>query len=150
MGEEEFEPSAASIVLPAAAAASATAPKDPAQFEKEVAFITGVKADGSIVTSPANYFERAHKWGATVAGVGATVTYADPAGQERTVTILGIDEADSALGQVSWISPVARALLKAREGDTVTLRTPGGIEELDVVRVHYGALDTDTERDTTQ
>ena len=48
---------------------------------------------------------------------GATVTYADESGQERTVTIMGIDEADSAQGQVSWISPVARALLKTREGD---------------------------------
>ena len=76
LGEEAFEPSAASVMLSAAAAAPATAPKDPAQFEKEVAFITGVKADGSIVTSPANYFERAHKWGATVAGTGATITYA--------------------------------------------------------------------------
>jgi len=68
---------------------------------------------------------------------GATVTYADPAGQERTVTILGIDEADSALGQVSWISPVARALLKAREGDEVKLVTPLGVQEIEVIEVAY-------------
>ena len=68
---------------------------------------------------------------------GATVTYADPAGQERTVTILGIDEADSALGQVSWISPVARALLKAREGDEVKLVTPLGVQEIEVIEVVY-------------
>jgi transcription elongation factor GreB len=70
---------------------------------------------------------------------GATVTYADPAGQERTVTILGIDEADSALGQVSWISPVARALLKAREGDEVKLVTPLGVQEIEVIKVAYPA-----------
>ena len=81
---------------------------------------------------------------------GATVTVANSEGDERTISIVGIDEIDTERGYISWISPMARALLKAREGDTVTLRTPGGIEELDVVRVHYGALDTDTERGTTQ
>ena len=70
---------------------------------------------------------------------GATVTYADPGGQERTVTILGIDEADSAQGQVSWISPVARALLKAREGDEVKLVTPLGVQEIEVLSVDYPA-----------
>jgi transcription elongation factor GreB len=70
---------------------------------------------------------------------GATVTYADEAGQEHTVTILGIDEADSAHGQVSWISPVARALLKAREGDVVKLTTPLGVQEIEVLRVSYPA-----------
>ena len=58
---------------------------------------------------------------------GATVTYADEAGVERTVTILGIDEADSAQGQVSWVSPIARTLLKAREGDVVKLVTPARV-----------------------
>src|SRR4051794_34767534 len=70
---------------------------------------------------------------------GATVTYADPSGEERTVTILGIDEADSAQGQVSWISPVARALLKAREGDEVKLVTPLGVQEIEVLAVDYPA-----------
>lgn len=70
---------------------------------------------------------------------GATVTYADPAGQERSVTILGIDEADSAQGQVSWISPVARALLKARKGDEVKLVTPLGVQEIEVLEVSYPA-----------
>lgn len=72
---------------------------------------------------------------------GATVTYADAAGQERTVTILGIDEADSAQGQVSWISPVARALLKAREGDEVKLLTPLGAQDIVVLEVAYPAPD---------
>jgi transcription elongation factor GreB len=68
---------------------------------------------------------------------GATVAYADDQGVERTVTILGIDEAVSAMGQVSWISPVARALLKARTGDEVTLVTPQGAQLLEVLKVDY-------------
>jgi len=68
---------------------------------------------------------------------GATVTYAEESGQERTVTILGIDEADSAQGQVSWISPIARALLKAREGDVVKLVTPAGAQEVEILKVEY-------------
>ncbi len=70
---------------------------------------------------------------------GATVTYAEESGQERTVTILGIDEADSAQGQVSWISPIARALLKARVGDVVKLVTPAGAQEVEVLEVRYPA-----------
>lgn len=70
---------------------------------------------------------------------GATVRYADSAGLEREVTILGVDEADSARGQVSWISPIARALLKAREGDVVKLQTPAGPQEIEVLEVCYPA-----------
>ena len=70
---------------------------------------------------------------------GATVTYADEAGVETTVTILGTDEADSALGQISWVSPVARAVLKTRVGDTVRLMVPGGVQELEVLSVSYPA-----------
>jgi len=68
---------------------------------------------------------------------GATVTYLDKAGDTHTVTIVGVDEAEPLAGKISWISPVARALIKAREGDTVVLRTPGGIEELDILEVQY-------------
>ncbi len=68
---------------------------------------------------------------------GATVTYAEPSGTERTVTILGIDEADSARQQVSWISPIAHALLKSKEGDEVRLMTPQGPQMLEVIRVEY-------------
>ncbi|ARP82359.1 transcription elongation factor GreB [Bordetella genomosp. 9] len=68
---------------------------------------------------------------------GARVLYLDKAGQEHEVTIVGVDEAEPLAGKISWISPVARALLKAREGDTVTLRTPGGVESLDILEVHY-------------
>ena len=59
------------------------------------------------------------------------------AGVERTVTILGVDEADNARQQVSWISPVARALLKAREGDEVALQTPAGMRSLEILSVAY-------------
>jgi len=59
------------------------------------------------------------------------------AGGERTVRIVGIDETDAKKGHVSWISPMARALLKAREGDKVTLRTPAGAEELEILEVGY-------------
>jgi transcription elongation factor GreB len=68
---------------------------------------------------------------------GATVTYANARGEERTVTIKGIDEADSLAGEVSWVSPIARALIKAREGDEVTLITPAGPEKLEIVEVRY-------------
>ncbi|MDP3761930.1 MAG: transcription elongation factor GreB [Ramlibacter sp.] len=68
---------------------------------------------------------------------GATVTYAEGSGARRTVTIMGIDEADSSKGQVSWISPIARALLKAREGDVVRLVTPVGAQEIEVLEVRY-------------
>ena len=68
---------------------------------------------------------------------GATVRYADESGEERVLTIMGIDEADSAHGQVSWISPIARALLKSREGDVVKLATPGGMHEIEVLSVSY-------------
>jgi transcription elongation factor GreB len=68
---------------------------------------------------------------------GATVTYANERGNETTITIVGIDEADFARGQVSWISPVARALMKACEGDIVELRAPAGIEQIEVLAITY-------------
>jgi len=68
---------------------------------------------------------------------GATVVYSDSAGEEFRVTIVGVDEAEPLQGRISWISPVARALIKAHEGDTVILRTLGGVEELDILEVHY-------------
>ena len=70
---------------------------------------------------------------------GATVTYVDQSGVERTVTIMGIDEADSLKAQVTWVSPIARALLKAREGDVVKLVTPVGIQEVELLDVRYPA-----------
>ena len=68
---------------------------------------------------------------------GATVTYVDDVGAERTVTITGIDEANSALGEVSWVSPIARALLKAREGDELKLVMPERVAAIEVIKVRY-------------
>ncbi|MGZ5158591.1 MAG: transcription elongation factor GreB, partial [Caldimonas sp.] len=68
---------------------------------------------------------------------GATVTYANARGEEKTVRITGVDEADSLRGDVSWVSPIARALIKARVGDEVQLQTPGGPETIEVLAVRY-------------
>ena len=73
---------------------------------------------------------------------GATVTVADARGDEHTVSIVGIDEIDTARGYISWISPMARALLRGRVGDNVVVRTPAGPEELEIVDVRYVPLDT--------
>ena len=69
---------------------------------------------------------------------GATVTYVDGKDREMTIKIVGVDEADTEAGLVSWISPIAKALLKASVGDTVIMRTPAGPEEIEVVAVRYG------------
>jgi transcription elongation factor GreB len=68
---------------------------------------------------------------------GATVSVRDGAGRARSVSIVGMDEVDPARGRVSWISPIAKALLKARVGDSVTLRSPSGVEELEVEEIRY-------------
>lgn len=72
---------------------------------------------------------------------GARVTVADEDGQESTYTIVGVDEADVARGRVSWISPLARALIKSREGDSIRFQSPLGIRELDIVEVLYQTID---------
>jgi transcription elongation factor GreB len=68
---------------------------------------------------------------------GATVTYVEENGDERTVTIRGIDEADSLKGEVTWVSPIARTLLKASTGDVLKLVTPQGWREIEVLAVSY-------------
>ena len=70
---------------------------------------------------------------------GATVTYLQADGEQRTVTILGVDEADSLLAQVSWISPIARTLLKSRVGDVLKLVSPQGVQEIEILAVDYPA-----------
>ncbi len=70
---------------------------------------------------------------------GATVTYVNQRDETRTVTIKGVDEVDNLIGEISWISPIARALLKARVGDEVQLMTPGGLEQIEVIDVRYPA-----------
>jgi transcription elongation factor GreB len=76
---------------------------------------------------------------------GATVTVSNSRGEERTVSIVGVDEIDTVRGYISWVSPMARALIKAREGDAVTLSTPAGIEQLEIVVVRYQPLDTEAD-----
>jgi transcription elongation factor GreB len=71
---------------------------------------------------------------------GATVVYRDGKGEEQTVSIVGTDEVDPARRRVSWVSPIAKALLKAREGDTVTVNTPSGREDIEVLEIRYDEL----------
>ena len=104
------------------------------EIDRRIRFLTK-RLDIAEVVDPS-----AHHGGEQVF-FGATVTYANEAGDERTVTIKGIDEADSSHGEVSWISPIARALLKARVGDEVPLVTPLGVERIEVVQVEYPAPD---------
>jgi transcription elongation factor GreB len=70
---------------------------------------------------------------------GATVTYENQKGEARTITIKGIDEVDNLAGEVSWVAPIGRALLKARVGDELQLITPGGLERIEVIEVSYPA-----------
>ncbi len=74
---------------------------------------------------------------------GATVSYSNQKDIVNTVTIVGVDEVDMKRNHISWISPIARALMKSRPGDTVVLRAPGGVEELDVIDVRYVRIDVD-------
>ena len=100
------------------------------EIDRRIRFLTK-RLEIAEVTDPSAHFGKDQVF------FGATVTYVEEAGDERTVTILGIDEADSLKGEVTWISPIARALLKAREGDVVKLVTPIGAQEIEVLRVQY-------------
>ncbi len=71
---------------------------------------------------------------------GATVTYAREDDSEHIVTLVGIDEANLEQGKISWISPVAKALMKARIGDTVELHTPSGAESIEVLDIRYNII----------
>jgi transcription elongation factor GreB len=102
------------------------------EIDRRIRFLTR-RLDLAEVADPSVHF------GGDQVFFGATVTYADTRGQERTITIKGIDEADNLAGEVSWIAPVARALLKARVGDEVKLVTPAGAETIEVVAVSYPA-----------
>ena len=100
------------------------------EIDRRIRFLTQ-RLEAAAVTDPAIHH------GNDQVFFGATVTYTDEAGQEQTVTILGTDEAVTGLGQVSWVSPVARALLKARVGDEVALSTPDGTKIIEVRKVEY-------------
>ncbi len=102
------------------------------EIDRRIRFLTK-RLEIAEITEPSLHF------GGEQVFFGATVTYADPGGLERSVRIVGIDEADSARGEVSWVSPIARTLLKARVGDTLTLLTPQGPVEIEVLAVDYPA-----------
>ena len=102
------------------------------EIDRRIRFLTK-RLEIAEVTDPSNHHGKDQVF------FGATVTYVDEAEVERTVTILGIDEADSLKAEVTWVSPIARALLKAREGDVVKLVTPVGVQEVEVVQVRYPA-----------
>ena len=100
------------------------------EIDRRIRFLTK-RLEIAGVTDPTVHFGKDQVF------FGATVTYVEEDGDERTVTILGIDEADSLKGEVTWISPIARALIKAREGDVVKLVTPVGVQEIEVLSVNY-------------
>ena len=85
-------------------------------------------------------WRRGGKHCAACAGIRSDPTVADESGAEGTVSIVGIDELDPVRGGVSWISPIATALLKAQVGDVVTMRTPRGTEELEIIAIRYDEL----------
>lgn len=100
------------------------------EIDRRIRFLTQ-RLEIAEITDPSAHYGKEQVF------FGATVTYADDAGVERTVTVLGIDEADTLQGQISWVSPVARALVKSRVGDEVNLITPLGLQVLRVVSVRY-------------
>ena len=100
------------------------------EIDRRIRFLTK-RMELASVTDPAVHF------GSEQVFFGATVTYEDDQGHSKTITILGIDEADSLSGQVSWVSPVARALLKSKVGDVVRLQTPVGMQDIEVTQVSY-------------
>jgi transcription elongation factor GreB len=104
------------------------------EIDRRIRFLTK-RMDVAVVVDPASREDTDQVF------FGATVTVADPDGREMTYSIVGIDEADVSRGRISWISPLAKALIKAREGDTVIVKTPGGDERLEIVGVEYKAID---------
>ena len=104
------------------------------EIDRRIRFLTK-RLDAAMVVDPAAREDTDQVF------FGATVTLMQQDGAEKIYSIVGIDEADASRGRISWISPLAKALIKAREGDTVTVRTPGGDESLEVVGIEYKAID---------
>jgi transcription elongation factor GreB len=100
------------------------------EIDRRIRFLTK-RMDSAFVVDPSVHY------GNDQVFFGATVTYINKAGEEHTVTIVGVDELDPLKGKISWVSPVARALTKGREGDVITLQTPLGVDELEIVGVAY-------------
>mgnify|MGYP002402682845 CR=1 FL=1 len=91
---------------------------------------------------------KASGWAATKAFFGATVRYANAAGAERVVSIVGTDEIDLNRNHISWVSPLGRALMKSAAGDSVVLQLPGGTESLTVLEVSYQRISVEPFRET--
>lgn len=100
------------------------------EIDRRIRFLTG-RLDIAEVVDASQHHESDQIF------FGATVDYLSGSNRQQSITIVGIDEAEPLSGKVSWVAPIARALLKAHSGDIVTLRTPGGIEELEVLDVRY-------------
>jgi transcription elongation factor GreB len=100
------------------------------EIDKRVRYLTK-RLDTATVVDPAE------QQGLKQVFFGATVTYAREDDTEHTVTIVGVDEADLSVGKISWISPVAKALIKSKIGDAIELRTPAGMETIEVVNISY-------------
>jgi transcription elongation factor GreB len=100
------------------------------EIDRRIRFLTR-RLEIAVVTEPSLHH------GNDQVFFGATVRYVDDLDEQRTVTIVGIDEADSSAGQVSWVSPIARTLLKARVGDVLRLPMPERVAEIEVLHVQY-------------
>ncbi|MEK6707408.1 MAG: transcription elongation factor GreB [Pseudomonadota bacterium] len=107
------------------------------EIDRRIRFLTK-RLDMAEVVDPANPRDDE-----TQIFFGATVTYSNLAGEEKTVAIVGVDEVNTARGYISWISPMARVLIRARQDDTVTLHAPGGVEELEILAVKYQPIPMD-------
>ena len=105
------------------------------EIDRRIRFLTK-RLDAAVVVDPAT------REATDQVFFGATVTVVHDNGKQRTYSIVGIDEADASRNLISWISPLARALLKSREGDVVVLRSPSGVEEIEIASVEYREIDT--------
>ena len=104
------------------------------EIDRRIRFLTK-RLDAAVVVDPAAREDTDQVF------FGATVTVLDAQGAQKTYCIVGIDETDLSRGRISWISPLAKALIKARDGDSVVVRTPGGDETLEIVEVEYKQID---------
>lgn len=104
------------------------------EIDRRIRFLTK-RLDSAVVVDPGDREQTDQVF------FGATVTVIHASGEEKTYSIVGIDETDVARGRISWISPLAKALMKAHEGDTVNLRTPAGTESVEIIAVEYRPID---------
>jgi len=107
------------------------------QIDRRIRFLTK-RIDAAEVVDPE---APRHGRAATQVFFGATVRYANAAGRERVVSIVGVDEVDLNRNYISWVSPVASALVKSGPGDRVVLRAPGGTEHLEILEVRYERIE---------